>query len=187
MTTDANNKIEMVRFLPKLSYSTDQLQKELEDLLKAYPLKRGRLNLTHRKNETYQPYDNLFQSYDYEAQKKRFDEEEFSEFAEELKSTVFYKIYDDIREFSPMPLGRARLLEIEPRQCLHLHRDTNMRYHIALKTNPESFLIFPPAECIHLPVDGRVYLANTTASHTAMNAGHSPRLHYVISTGQRNV
>lgn len=95
------------------------------------------------------------------------------------------------------PIGRTRYARLHAGgQILpHIDYDTNyaLRFHIALKTNPDSFLKVrrnekSPWKSFHIPVDGYVYWLNTGYQHTAINNGNETRWHLLIGTnGQEDI
>lgn len=77
-----------------------------------------------------------------------------------------------------LDLCRTRLMILKPKTCYYWHADQQKRCHIPLKTNESCFLIIEK-KIIHLPADGHRYVLDTTKEHTALNAGHTDRLHIV--------
>lgn len=89
---------------------------------------------------------------------------------------------------------RWRLLRLAPRECYSIHTDSNtgdklnVRLHIPVITNPESFMCFfqqPPESGKNATVwyehlsAGNSYKVNTTGLHTAINHGPESRYHLV--------
>lgn len=89
---------------------------------------------------------------------------------------------------------RWRLLRIDARSCYSIHSDRNagdklnVRLHIPVNTNPDSFMCFYPEYPVpgkdmmvryeHMPA-GSTYKVNTTGLHTAINHGLEYRYHIV--------
>jgi aspartyl/asparaginyl beta-hydroxylase (cupin superfamily) len=59
-----------------------------------------------------------------------------------------------------------------------MHRDSTMRIHIPIITNPSNFFVFQDAAPIYIPA-GWAYKIDTTNFHTFMNCSDKPRLHLV--------
>jgi hypothetical protein len=107
-------------------------------------------------------------------------ESDYSEITPMFKGTVFEQILLDLK----ITWGRARIMCLKPHMCMSMHPDMGWRYHVALKTNPNSFLFFRDTQqAYHIPVDGYIYKMDTTKWHTAFNAGKKNRYHFVIADG----
>jgi hypothetical protein len=105
-----------------------------------------------------------------------FSECDFSEFEEEFVGTYIHEVYQTL----PYRIGRFRIMRIKPKASYSVHTDSSKRIHIPLITNINAFLLFPDIDrIVHMPADGRVFLADTTLRHTAVNCGTSDRLHLV--------
>jgi len=73
---------------------------------------------------------------------------------------------------------RARVMLLEPKTCYTYHKDPTPRKHIPLITNEKCFFVFDD-EVFYMPEVGRLYYADTTAMHTAVNASWEKRYHIV--------
>ena len=60
------------------------------------------------------------------------EEDKYTEFVEDYKSTYFKEVYDELSK--RYKLGRVRLLLKEPRSTLSWHRDPEPRLHIPIYT-----------------------------------------------------
>lgn len=83
----------------------------------------------------------------------------------------------------PFRHGRVRLMRLAPKSCLSIHADSTRRYHYAIVTSPDCYLIeMDGTQGIfhHIPADGRLYEMDARLTHTAINAGRSERIHLVI-------
>lgn len=89
--------------------------------------------------------------------------------------------------------GRIRFMKLLPKVGLTLHRDTEARYHIVLKTNPSAHFGFTnepihheqsslPAvgSVFHMPKDNHWYRVDTTKLHWVFNGGNEERIHLVV-------
>ena len=91
------------------------------------------------------------------------------------EGTVFDEIIWDVNGV------RARIMTKKMHTTYSVHSDATPRYHMALKTNPNAYFIFPNLnEVIHIPADGYVYEVDTTIPHSFVNCGED-RTHLVIS------
>jgi hypothetical protein len=89
-----------------------------------------------------------------------------------FKDTVFEEI---ITRYN---FKRTRFMWVGPSACYSMHRDTTPRVHIPLITNCHCLMIFNRNLVKHLEA-GLVYYTDTREAHTAMNGGHTSRLHIV--------
>lgn len=79
--------------------------------------------------------------------------------------------------------GRVRLMRLAPKSCLSIHADSTRRYHYAVTTSPDCYLVElnnTIGTFHHVPADGRLYEMDARLTHTAINAGRTPRVHLVI-------
>lgn len=112
-----------------------------------------------------------------------FSEADFNQFNPGLSESYFRYVHDELAHEFKGRLGRVRLFRREPQTSSSLHQDLDVRFHIALQTNPAAFLVFPELGVFHIPADGHVYLVDTTRPHLAVNGSSSlRRLHIVFST-----
>lgn len=107
-------------------------------------------------------------------------ENEYSKITPIFKNTIFETILHDLN----ITWGRARLMKLVPQHTMFMHPDMGYRYHVAIRTNPNCFIFFRDTEkAYHIPADGYVYKMDATKWHTAFNAGHRDRYHFVIADG----
>jgi len=117
--------------------------------------------------------------------KLKYSERMYSEVLEFFKGST---VEDVIKKYNKF--YRWRLMKVEPRSTYTIHKDSdtdsllNIRLHIPLKTNKQSYLtFFDDNDCngstfYHLQADN-VYELNTSGYHTAINFGLEPRWHLV--------
>ena len=87
----------------------------------------------------------------------------------------------------PFAFGRVRLMCLKPKSCLSIHADRGRRYHYALVTSPDCYLVEMDGNVgvfHHVPDDGYLYEMDAFLTHTALNAGRSARIHLVISSAE---
>lgn len=78
-------------------------------------------------------------------------------------------------------IGQARLLCLESAESYTAHYDPDDRIHLAIVTNPYSFLVdITDNKLYHLPADGQLWYMNTGKMHVAANWGPRPRIHLNI-------
>lgn len=83
----------------------------------------------------------------------------------------------------PFRHGRVRLMYLPPKSCLSIHADSTRRYHYAVDTSPDCYLVEMDGTkgvFHHVPADGRLYEMDARLTHTAINAGREGRIHIVI-------
>lgn len=96
------------------------------------------------------------------------EETDFKFFLKEFKNTYFYSIYQEIsKEFN---IGRVRAMTLKPKSCYTFHVDLYPRLHLALLSDSNICGLIHDEKVFRIPVDGRVYLVDTTLEHTAFNS-----------------
>lgn len=85
-------------------------------------------------------------------------------------------------------LTRARYLCLAPGRGLTYHEDMGERIHFVIETNPQSLFFFvgegkfhESLQPHHLPCSNNFIKVDTTKTHFVYNAGHTNRIHLVIS------
>lgn len=75
-------------------------------------------------------------------------------------------------------IGQARLLCLDSAESYTAHSDPDDRIHLAIVTNPYSFLVdVENQHMYHLPADGSLWHMDTGKIHVAANWGGRPRIH----------
>jgi hypothetical protein len=78
-------------------------------------------------------------------------------------------------------VGQARLLCLESAESYTAHCDPDDRIHLAIHTNPYSFLVdLSDNKMYHLKADGQLWYMNTGKVHVAANWGSRARVHLNI-------
>lgn len=91
----------------------------------------------------------------------------------EFKDTPIGNVLESIG-----PVGEARLMRLTSAETYTAHGDPDDRYHIAIVTNPYSYIIdLDDGKLFHLPVDGKLWLMDTSKTHVAANFGGRDRIH----------
>jgi hypothetical protein len=106
-------------------------------------------------------------------------ENKFPIFNSDLNNSYLHWVYKNV----PFKVGRMRIMVLMPKRCLSHHADTGPRYHFAVKTTEDAFVIYPKLQKVyHIPADGSLYYMNAVARHTAINANlKESRIHLVFS------
>jgi hypothetical protein len=73
---------------------------------------------------------------------------------------------------------RTRLMWVNPMSCYSMHRDSTLRIHIPLISNPSCYFVFLENRPQYLP-PGYAYKVDTREYHTVINCSDKPRLHLV--------
>ncbi|HET8682686.1 MAG TPA: aspartyl/asparaginyl beta-hydroxylase domain-containing protein [Micromonosporaceae bacterium] len=135
------------------------------------------LGLTHRPGVDDPWRDAGIGQFDQSTGRKRYEEDEFSEFNQACRDLVFYDIYRSM----PFRVGRMRLITLSPVDMYHMHTDSTRKAHVAIDTNEDCRLFFRTGLTYHVPEDGRVHVFDTRTHHSAYNAGQTDRVHLVMS------
>lgn len=109
-----------------------------------------------------------------ENKRKQF---EFTKISDHFKGSYFDEIISEISE-RYFPIHRSRFMMSKPKSCLSTHKDVTRRVHIPIYTNEDCYMVFTDQVC-RLPY-GKIYVADTTVPHTAVNASNQLRTHFVM-------
>lgn len=97
-------------------------------------------------------------------------------------------IIDEVCYITGHKLVRARYLCLPPGKGLSYHEDLGERIHFVIDTNPQSLFFFVGEGVFHenlqphhLPCSNNFVKVDTTKTHFVYNAGHTNRIHLVIS------
>lgn len=94
----------------------------------------------------------------------------------EFKNTPLGNVLDSLGN-----IGQARLLSLESAESYTAHTDPDDRLHLAIITNPYSYLIDLTDDTLyHIPVNGRLWYMDTGKMHVAANWGPRARIHLNI-------
>lgn len=160
-----------------------EARQELQKFLSETPfLESNQINFTSRDEHVQDPYLDTGSIYSREENKSLSKESEFKFFIKKFEGSYFHKLYLEVAAKSVLPIGRMRLLKLKPKTCYSVHRDNSIRYHFALHTNPECYMVFKNQGLVHIPADGNCYATNTLLEHSAMNGSLEERVHLVFST-----
>ncbi len=167
----------------------ERARREATRFMEWYPISdyRKQWSLTFRKDDSDQDPAIIRDTRDL-IRDGKLNEGEYTEFHYRFRDTAIYELYQEISKYDK--LGRCRILGLHPHQCYSLHADEELRYHVALWTNPESHLIINTTSQMgkpfnlqvhHVPADGNVYIMDSRHPHTAFNGGSEMRYHLVFN------
>ncbi len=97
-------------------------------------------------------------------------------------------ILEELCYITDYRITRARYLCLAPGRGLTYHEDMGERIHFVIDTNPQSLFFFVGEGVFHenlqphhLPCSNNFVKVDTTKTHFVYNAGHTNRIHLVIS------
>lgn len=97
-------------------------------------------------------------------------------------------IIEELCYITGFKMARARYLCQAPGRGLSVHKDLGVRFHFVIETNPQSLFFNVKGEpfqdslnTYHLPCSNHFCKVDTTQEHFVYNAGHTNRIHLVIS------
>lgn len=176
----------MVKLIQKTDIKCDhkKIKNEVLFLLQKYPFcpSHNQISLTGFSPED-SPYRCLGKLSDVNNELYGSLESDMNKLLLIINETYLKKFLEKI----PFGFGRVRIMQIKPKQCYTFHIDNNFRYHLAIDSNPNSFIVFkePTHQLINIPTDGFLYQMNGFHKHSAMNGGNKPRIHLVISSDNK--
>lgn len=142
---------------------------EVEDLLRS----RGQLSVTSRPGAE----EPLLDALGWLPEDAR--EADYRVINDEFKGGAIEELIGKL----PFRHGRIRLMYLKPKSSLSIHADSTRRYHYAVTTTPDCYLVEIHGNkgvFHHVPADGRLYEMDARLTHTAINAGREGRIHIVI-------
>jgi hypothetical protein len=111
-------------------------------------------------------------------------EGDYSVINPEFQGTVI----EDLLLSLPFQYGRTRFIRMPGKKCLSIHADPTVRYHCAITTHPDCYIVFKDGDTgtfFHIPADGYLYEMDATRTHTAINARKEERIHLVICSADQ--
>jgi hypothetical protein len=143
----------------------------------------GTISLMHRPGTSDPWFDGITKIALLSGEDIPFSENDFKIFNPGLEATYFETCHQLFDQALLGRLGRVRLFRRLSQTTSSLHRDLDVRLHVALETNINSFLVFPDIGVFQIPADNHIYLVNTTIRHFAVNTDPTQeRLHLVCSS-----
>jgi hypothetical protein len=101
-------------------------------------------------------------------------------------------IIDQLAQTLNIGIGRVRFMLLKPKTGLTIHRDKEVRYHLAIDSNPDAYISISKfskttdedlGSCgvnYHIPANGYWYLVDTRYRHHVYNGGNTDRIHLVV-------
>lgn len=161
-------------------YDLQQIKAEVASALKAIDISKltvKQLLLTCPTETSNHDFYGTGKIYDKTQKKYLIPQESFCEFNPRFRDTYLESIWKDF----PFPVGRVRLMMLTQKHAYSLHCDAEPRFHIAVDTNPDCYLIYKDRpEWFHVPADGHLYRVETNYFHSAMNCSEELRTHIVF-------
>lgn len=105
-------------------------------------------------------------------------------YAEHLYMNSIFKntIWEETLMKLPGKIGRARIMIMNPGKGLDQHRDLEMRWHLALFTDPGCIAYDVESDTqYHIPADGYFYKLDARKLHRVYNESNIRRVHLVVS------
>lgn len=186
----------MKKFIEKIDFTAnlDLMRKDLNDLVAeiGWPRKlnhdgktisSNQIGLNHRPGALDQNIDNVGTLINQTLAR----EKDFTEFNKSIGEYT-KNIILSLSKKENIPIGRVRYMRLEEKSGLTVHADSEIRYHLALYTNPNAFFgekindIEISAKCYHIPSDGYFYKVDTRREHFVFNGSREDRIHLVICT-----
>lgn len=182
-------------FIKKLDYSCDigKINSEFSDILeKSSWGSMNQIGLKCRPGSTDPWFDSSGSLYDHVSMIKKYNESDFTEWNLSEDSYIRQQI-ELLEKNHNFKCGRVRIMRLLPHVGLSVHRDTELRYHLVLKTNIRSYIAHnvidrnpsrsdlpTTAVCYHLPMDSTWYKVDTREVHWVYNGGNEERIHLVV-------
>jgi hypothetical protein len=179
-------------FVEKINIESDlvQIQNDLNEIFTQTYWINNQIGLKHRIGANNKFEDSIGSLYSYEEKKFLAKESDFSEWAigdNYLKQQIIKLSVEE-----KFKIGRVRFMRLMPHTGLSVHKDKEIRYHLVLKTNNNSYIcqhinasqnsLNPIAVCYHIPKDGNWYKVDTKRNHWVYNGGNEERIHLVVCT-----
>lgn len=182
-------------FIKKLEYYSDlsKINLEFNSILeKSSWGTKNQIGLKCRPGSTDRWFDSTGSLHDSVSMKKIYNESDFSDWNLSEDSYIRQQI-EFLENNHNFKCGRVRIMRLLPHTGLSVHRDTEMRYHLVLKTNRYSYIahnlvdnnpirsVLPTTSvCYHLPMDSSWYEVDTREVHWVYNGGTEERIHLVV-------
>lgn len=156
----------------------ERLKADTYKVLEEYPINEHNQICLQNTSENWDVYQGTGDSRLSHSPMYGYKEKDFTYFNPVFNGTVFEEIWNTF----PYKMGRMRLMKVPAKKCYWMHNDPGMvRYHFAIITNEDCFILYRNHNHIHIPANGVCYEMNTEEHHTAVNASREDRIHLVIS------
>lgn len=168
----------------KLHFTFDlqKIRAEVDFLLNNVDLAQRQVKqilLTCPENSTDYDFYGTGKIYDATHKKYIIPQDSFRIFNPRLQSSYLEHIWKNF----PYPVGRVRMMILEQKHSYSLHRDAEPRFHIAVNTHPDCYLIYRDApQWYHIPSDSHLYRVEAHSIHSALNCSEQRRVHLVFDS-----
>lgn len=170
----------------EVKFNIVKLRAELKSLRELNDFKEtNQLSLTHSgkySDPKDQMYDGIGSLYDRNTDAIVGTEDAYTQLCDNIVGTYWEEVINTVTALSPNPIGRIRLMLLNPKTCYSWHQDTDdIRYHVPIVTNSKCFIATEQG-LWRMNKEGQLYTLVSTVPHTALNASFYPRIHLVFST-----
>lgn len=184
-------------YLTKLDqvFNISKLQDEVTSILETHPLINNQISLNYREGYKDLCWSDgcgspFMTSEDRENNPihnrnanllPRFIDTDFIHLNPGIENTEIAEIYNYYK--TKYKIGRYRIAVLRPKSCYGWHYDLEKRIHVAVFTNPGSFIITDDGKATHLPATGESWMFNANNGyHTAINASYNEkRVHLLLN------
>jgi Aspartyl/Asparaginyl beta-hydroxylase len=164
----------------EFNFDIDEIAKDTLAILDKYNNPQ-QISLMHSDSVFKSDYHKVIESIGSERSGQTNYDTFFTVFNDEFKDTSIYRMYQAIN--SKMNICRLRIMTMVGPSCYWAHKDTYVRYHLAVNTNPDCLFLFTDLNYMeHIPRDGYVYATDTRHAHTFVNASRQRRVHLVFGS-----
>lgn len=164
------------------------IDKEVTDIELQTEWYNNQIGLTHRADATNIWNDAVGSLYSVDRKEVLGKEKDFTEW--NLNDSEIKHAVEILSKNLNLSIGRVRLMKLLPKTGLSVHRDSEFRFHLAIRTNPHAYIcnningttnsINVIAQCYHLPSDSYWYKVDTRQIHWVYNGGKTERIHLVV-------
>lgn len=172
----------------QLESNVDKIQVDLTKVLEKTPWINNQIGLRHRINALDKFSDCVGSLFSKQENKFIASEYEFNQWS--IDNLYLQEQIENLCSLEKFTLGRVRFIRLLPKTGLSVHKDKEVRYHLVLTTNSNSYICHNTntdvnslnqiAVCYHIPKDGFWYKVDTRETHWVYNGGLSERIHLVV-------
>lgn len=183
----------MIQFIEKtyLTSNLSMIYEEADSLITKHGWSsRNQIGLTHRHSDVNIWHDSTIALYDKKT--KFYYGREYDYVHWNLPETSYIRQQVELLRINEKLIpARVRIMKLSPKTGLASHRDGEIRYHFAIKTNKNCYIsqviddsneLEIKSISYHIPLDSYWYRVNTRVNHWVYNADDTnERIHLVIS------
>lgn len=165
-----------------LHYDLPKIQAEVNSVLATIDLNQHAVKqilLTCPEYSTDYDFYGTGKIYDAVHKKYTIPQSDFKIFNPRLRGGYLEQVWKTF----PYKVGRVRIMMLTKKHSYSLHRDAEPRFHIAVHTKPDCYLIYKDhPKWYHVPADGYLYRVESDHPHSAMNCSDELRTHIVFDS-----